>query len=304
MAHINRILSTSAAKCLLVLAPLAYLAWYATDHLWIDSALLMTRVIFVFVVLSLLPKIKPWLLLPLAVLSAPAFDRLLELSESQLLDVVRVFVPQAVNPQFALIMVVAVLLVVVIAKLLLTRRLRYLFLSVFLVANIAASSLFHYTQVDRFIALESERLDKQSNLLIANLHKSGFEKIDSICGLHGLYCVHGTNEVPTPGIDEDFHGMFLQAVQEHPASYRRMRKFAESNDDPTKADMFQIFIYHWDGKWIYIEDQDIIAPYYFNARRNFSILYSAFSTVWLIILAYVLYRHERFLDRPVRLSSK
>lgn len=304
MNTINFILSLKLTRLFIILASIAFIALYSYDHVWIDHALLMTRIVLVFLILSLFPRIPAWSLLPAAIFIGPIFDRILDFSEEFLMGVTRLIVEHAVNPQFVLIIVVLALFIVILFSLLYTKKLRYLFLFVFLLANIGASLVFHYTQVDRFIHLESQRLQHQANLLIANMNKSGFEKLDYICGLHGLTCAHGTDVTPTDEIDEEFHDMFLQAVGESPASYRSMRKFDDSSDDPAKANMFQIYMYQQDGKWIYMEDQNLIAPYYFNARRNFSILYSSFSVVWILILYFVLYRHSSFLDRRFTFFQK
>lgn len=278
---------------------------YLSHHLytkeWIDSALLMSRITFVFIVFASIKRLPLTWSFPAAILLGPVLDRFLDYLESPLMDAVRFFLGNVVNPQFILIGITLFLAIYILIRLLIARSLRYLFLAILLGANIGASFLFHYTQVDRFIYLENERMMKQANLLHANLIRTGFENMDKICGVYDLNCVYGSSKIPPKGIDEDFHGMFKQAVSSQEPAYRTMRKFDDTETDPTKASMYQIFMFNHYGKWFYFDDQKIITPYYFNARRNFSILYTLFSIVWMSISAFILYRHGGFIDRRVRI---
>lgn len=304
MHYLYRIVNSKLFFFAALLMSLIYLGYHAYAYAWIDTSLLLSRIVFVFVVLSSLKRFPLIWVLPASVAIGPLFDRLLDYLESPLMDIVRLVLGDVVNPQFILIGLVVILLIYTVLLLLFKKSLRLLFIFVFLVANIGASSLFHYTQVDQFIKLENQRMMKQANLLYANLKSSGFENIGDICALHGLTCVYGTSKKPIGGIDEDFYPMFNQAVNSLEPAYRTMRKFSANEDDPTKANMYQIFMFSYYDKWFYFSDQDIISPYYFNARRNFSILYSTFSVVWMFILSYILYRHSAFIDKRVTLFRK
>lgn len=292
----------SLSICLL--AAFSFLGYYTFSNEWIDTSLLMSRIVFVFVILASIRKFPLTWVLPFSIFLGPVLDRTLEYLESSLMEIVRLVHSNAVNPQFIIIALAILLLAYILCRLAWTRSLRFLFLSVLLLANIGASSLFHYTQVDQFIDLEDQRMMKQANLLYSNLKRSGFQHIDDICSLHGLSCIYGTSRTPVDGIDKDFYPMFKQAVDAKEPSYRTMRKFDAEEADPAKASMYQIFMFSHHEKWFYFNDQDIISPYYFNARRNFSLLYSAFSSVWLLIAAYILYRHSSFIDRKFSFIKK
>lgn len=295
--RIRSIFDNSAIPPIFSIVALSFISYHAMVNPWIDTSLLLSRVVFVFIVLATIQRLPLSWVFPLAMALGPVFDRALEYFEHPLMDVIRTFLGNVVNPQFVIITLVGILFAYVFFLFIWRRTLRFLFLITLLIANIGASSLFHYTQVDQFIVLEDQRMMKQANLLIGNLRSSGFKHIESICQLHGLSCIYGTSKTPIDGIDKDFYPMFKQAISATSPEYRTMRKFDEQQSDPTKASMYQIFMFSENEKWFYFSDQNIISPYYFNARRNFSILYSAFSMVWMLIAAYILYRHSSFIDK-------
>lgn len=279
------------------------MAFYLYGNEWVGFALLMTNIVFVFSILALINKIPAWSLLPLSVLLGPLFELILKELEPVFLDLTRIFIENAVNPQYALVISFLTLFSLTVFSLISTRRLRYVFIGIFLSANILAISVFHHTQVNSFIDLQEERLNNQVNLLVANLRSTGFNKIDYICRLHGLKCLYGHGKESVEGIDPQFEEMFNQALSSPEPTYRWMIKFDSENVDAEKAATYQLYVYQEDGDWIYIDDRNIITPFYFAARKNFSILYSTFSVVWILILAFVLIRHKHLLNNKISLSS-
>ena len=302
MTTVFSVINLRPIRAMAIIASIAWMTYFIANHIWIDSALLFTRASCVFLVLASIRRFPVWGLLPASIALSQPLDWILEAASPALMDAVRLVVPNAVNPQYILIGLVFTIGLYLLVRVVISRHLRLLFLLGFLTANTTASFLFHYTQVDQFARLENVRMFNQVDRLVPALRDSGAEDVYQLCRVMELKCYVGTGMEIPDAIEREFAPMIRQSLSTPAPNYRTMPYFDEDNDDPATASMYQLFVFNGGDRWLYLNDKQRITPYYLKARRNFAILYCAFSSVWLLILSYVMYRHQRFLDRKIRLN--
>lgn len=200
------------------------------------------------------------------------------------------------------VVAIAVFFVVSCVK---TRALKHFFLAGGMTAYVIASTVFHQTQIISATDSAWATMTERVNVLLPYFQDNDVAALEDYCRVLGYECILGEGMPLSQEVTEQIEPFLAQQAAELIANPSlQYRKDIVLNLDNPQSRMHHQIILSQGQRWLYLDDDELAAPYMETARRNFTLLHSLFSVVWLTLLCFVMYRHGRLLDRQIIFSSR